>query len=1228
MRLTPLQQAVVDARGQDALISASAGSGKTEVLARRCVSLLLDAEHPTGIDRFLVVTFTRSAAAELRERISRMLRAEVRAAPSRTVRAHLRRQETLLDAAQIGTIDAWCNSLLRAEFAAASVDPCFSVLSPIEACTVRQDERKRLLEWVFTAPAPAAQAGRDWIEAQSKPGDEGLSESIEQLNRYREHLIDPEGWLAANRARATLPLEQQQHEASTVLFDALAQECAAQAAALAGLAAADAGERSFLAAHADQLAAWRMPVENRGSLVQVVAEIKNYRFPRTRGPAAEVAKAWFSKRLAKVWCPDGVQRWLASVPHTAKRLHTLLDLEAMYHARLQAAKQRRATYEFADVQRFALNLLTTRAADGRLRPSPLATQHSRLYDHILVDESQDTNAIQLALFHAVGRTPPDPGNRFFVGDVKQSIYGFRRAEPQLFAQMARQFRDVAAASPPRAGRVFPLTDNFRSHARVLAPLNAIFERLFDPEFGGSEYGPDNALHARRAELDNATLDSQPRVSVTLFTDSNEDDPPVTESEPDAPDDNSDALESIEREAIFAAAQIRQMLDARTLVWSRGGDGPELRSVQLSDFAILLRTARGKAALTAHALRRMGIDAIASGRESLLDFPESQDLLNALRLVVHTRRDVPLAAYLRGPYAGLSDAQLLRVRKATPQGDFLDSVHGYIALGKDVALVAQLRLALGQLERWRRAARVTPLPALLGMILSETGGECFALSQPSGPQRVSALRAFCELSSDFRDQGLSAFVTYLDALEETQDAGPALAPPAVDAVRIMTIHAAKGLEFPIVFLLNAGAKFSVKSGGRPLQLHDALGAGLRFYHRPSRQRWIDPRHPLIGQAAVRREREEELRLLYVASTRARDRLYIVGHAKPDKWDAALTQSGDAATLPRVTREAACSLLDWLLPAIAAAGAHRAPRDDGPPLVDVQQIAVDAHQPIEKHAATASEFRRSRQESGSEIPAPDGELNPADQVWLDQVLANLVVTTAAAPFVPPAVLSVSSLKQLQARGSTTDVPQATMAGFAPLSVPGFIELERPDGRERGNAMHRFLRHVRLSSLATQLEVMAEIERGLAEGWLVRAEASNLTVDQLVRLGASEVGRWLAAHAANVRREQPFVLGLPLSPGVQPTIVRGVIDVFAVCEDGLHLFDYKTDVFATPHIRAERLRGYILQLRLYARAAAEIANVSVRRAALILLSEGTVVDAPLGPLELDTLWPQAKQPATTCA
>jgi ATP-dependent helicase/nuclease subunit A len=1216
MDLTPGQQRAVEHRGSSALVAASAGSGKTRVLACRCVALIADAAHPCQIDQLLVVTFTRAAAAELRTRVGQMLREETVKTRDPRRRDHLRRQEVLIDAADIGTIDAWCGRIVREHFAATptGIDPNFTVLGEEQAALLRSQVLDELFEWVYTADDELAERARGWILRNARPGDEFLRGLVHELNRYRERLVNPDQWFEHQLDRCRRGKAEVHADAQRMLAEALAAECGFQHEQLGDLLVGVESPmvREQLGAYRDALAAWRAQLGDAAAVAAVVGDVAAFKFGRkprdVEGAAGvlreEVKRRWFDKRLKRVWSPERVDAVLADTGRTAELLLTVLQLEQRFGDRLNATKRVRGAYEFGDVLRMALDLLGTPTGTTRRAPTAIARALQRRYAHILVDEYQDTSPVQVELLRLVTRSGPGQSNRFVVGDVKQSIYGFREAEPRLFGELARAF-----AHGDEDGCVLPLSDNFRSHPDLVAGANRLFEVLFDPKLGGTRYGDDERLRAQREEVSNPTLDGEPRLEVDLVF---EDEAAPEESNEETETADEIRLERIEREAQIAARHIRTLLDGQVQIPDRDPGGElRLRPLRPVDIVILLRSAKGNAPRLAGALRQAGIPCVALGRESVLDCLEVQDVHNALALLANRQQDVPLAAYLRGPMVDLSATQLLEVRRAEPAGGFYAAVEAYRARGTDRALVAQLDNAMEQLDGWATAARAQELPVLLQQIVRDTRLVHFAHGLAGGEHRVAMLRALETLAADFAaagQHGVAEFVEYLDALAEEDLRPSAAATSGEGVVRIMTIHAAKGLEFPVVFLLGTGAAFSRRPQRGSLRCETECGAGLQFFDYPARRKLVSAAFVVNQQAERQSELEEELCLLYVAATRARERLVIIGHTSAETWAGWRQRYAESdGTLPLISRLSARSMLEWVMMGVAAGGLCR-PRQGKPALA---RVATDARD--------SSPSQSPEPGRGDAAASRATELTPEDRAWVERGRAWLEAPFDTSLARRPAVLSVSAVKQQMNRTSAEDVPRSLDVS-APLRTPCFERAaSEEDGLSVGNAYHRFLQQADLTRLASVPDVRAQVTQLVNDRRLSPQDARLLSPDDFCWLARTAEGRRLAQQADRCRREVPFVYALALPDAPERTVLRGVIDCLVELDDGLTLFDYKTDRGLTAEAWETRVRGYSVQLQLYALAAAEIFANRITRSALIFLREHRVIPVAIKASALEAVLTQ---------
>lgn len=1187
MNLTAVQQSVVDHRGSHLLVTASAGSGKTEVLSRRCLALLADAQHPVGVDQLLVVTFTRAAAAELRTRIARLLHEAAAECGSGPQAARLRRQATLLVNADIGTIDAWCARVLRENFVQAGVDPGFTLLTEEAAQLLMSEVLEGLMNWVYESGDPVAVDARNWVASGREPSDAELRTLIASLNAYREHLVNPEFWLRRVTERVTGSPVELRCRSQEVLAAGLAAECTELAD---GLRFAASGADA--AAYQTQLERWATQLRDASRLESVIGEIEAYSLASRGGQWSERLSKWL-KRQQERWSAARITNLLDHSVDVAHYVRLLVELEGRYESRLRAARQQRNVLTFAEVLRSTLDLLGEPGEDGR-RPTELARRLQERYEHILVDEYQDTSPVQVAILELVSRGAPR-GNRCLVGDVKQSVYGFRQAEPRLFAELADRF-----AASGADGQLCTLSENFRSHARLLEGLNEIFACLFERNFGGADFSQREHLVARRTECPNPSLDGAPRI-IGQFWD--QDDPHA---------DEVDNLEDIEREAAWCAEEIQRLLRTAQVPERDAQGDVRPRPIRLRDVVVLLRSARYNADAVAARLRESGVAALADARDAIFESVEVNDVLSILRVIVNPRQDVALAAHLRSPACGVTWRELQLVRTSFPGSHLIDSVRQFVREPTDKGLAERIQGALGALERWRRSARHQDARGVLRQVMTEIQQVRFARGLPQGMHREGLLHTLEAIAADYvrsGSGGLPGLVEHLDGLTH-QDLPPTtFLPAAEDAVRVMTIHAAKGLEFPVVFLLNCGGKFNEADLARPLVCDAEAGIGFTRFE-ASKQRMLENgEYVTIREIVRRRTREEELRLLYVAATRARERFYFAAHVSRKR--AAEFAQLFANGAPVQARLDARCMADWLLMALAPR-----PRD-GDPLIEVRwsdakndsalagvapadksHISVDviAHQP---QAGSSSNRRNAGARRRLETP-----IAAADYGWVERALQLIAYEPDLTAARCPAVLSASELKRRLAPDDD-DVARSRWAE-AELRSPAFAATREHDPLEAGSAVHQFLQHADLAALQSDAGVRGELSRLVDAGRLSARYAGLVRVDAVAWFAQSPLGARLRA-ANRVFRETPFVYGLRVRPGMDPVLLRGVIDCHFETPAGWVLLDYKSDE-VRPAALDQRARLYAAQMQAYGLAVADLWGRPAAEAWLVFLNARQLVAVEL--------------------
>ena len=1198
MKLTEAQRQIIEHRGSSLVVSASAGSGKTEVLSRRCVALISDAADPCPVDRLLVVTFTRAAAAELRSRVAGMLRTALDETRDAGLRRHLLRQSVLLDAAEIGTIDSWCNRIVRENYAYSGVDPAFAVLSPEDDLLLRREALDELMEWVYSANDLYARTAREWIGRNTRPSAAFLRDAIDSLHSFRDHLVDDERWYPEQLAAYSRPAENLAQDTIRQLSDATARECAFQDSQLSAvIPAADPRICVVLSDYQAALHEWRRALADPARLASVASQIDAFGFPRRPSGLPDddvrrwedVRDRWLKKRLQASWGAEAIRPVLDHAPRAAELAALILRLEGRLHAAIAGEKRRRSAYGFGDVQRLALRALR----DENGAPSPIAQRLREHYRHVLVDEVQDTSPVQLELLRMVSHDAPGRSNAFLVGDVKQSIYGFREAEPQLFAQIIASIRDGR-----RDGSAIALTDNFRSHDRLVRAVNGIFAGLFDSALGGVPLDGDAQLQAKRADIDNPALDDEPRIELHVLPARRPFDAEADDS--DQSRDDAILIERIEREASIAATRIHDLLRTGAIPEVQADESLHLRPVRLSDVVVLLRSARGNAPLAAAALRAAGVPAIAIGRESMIDSREVADVRNVLALIGNRRQDIALAAYLRGPLVGLTPAELVEIRNVDHGVAFHEAV--LLSARHANGLGSKLKHALDRIEHLADLSRHTEIPDLVRIIIQEGDLRHFARALAGGEHRLAMLQALEDFADAFAASGasgVSEFGEQLDALEAEELSPSGATSAADDVVRVMTIHASKGLEFPIVVMLNCGAQFSRQPRDDSLKADERLGIGLSFYDYPARAGVATAAYPILRRRQAERDLDEELRLLYVAATRAREKLIFVGHGEVERWNS--WQKRGAFTVappPLIERLTAASTLDWLMMGIASSDPHgRLTR-------------------VHLHGMTGAPVGPLLPGVAAADPAGPNALSTADAEWVARSLQFIRARIDDTGSRRPAVLSVSALKD---EAGQAERPVRWIDVETELALPTLASPLKHDARDRGTAMHRYFQFADHSAGRDLSTVRAELDRLLRHGQIAQDAAALVDAEQLAWFAATPIGRECAAAGTRCRREVPFVYAMPTIGGAEPMLIRGVIDCILERDDGLALIDYKTDRPAEPGDLAARVARYEMQLRCYALAAASIFQRPVRAAHLVFLAEHRIIDVSVTPADLDRLLSQ---------
>jgi len=1262
-RWTDPQQQAIDARGGHVLCAAAAGAGKTAVLTERVVSRLADPQDPLDVDQLLVVTFTRSAAAEMRRRIAGRLRER---APES---ARLQRQLWLLPQADIATIHGFCERTLRRHFAVAGLDPRFAMLDAEEGRLLRRECLENLLEARYRGDGGLEAAFADMVARYGgRRLDEGLRPLVLRLHDFALSLEDPSGWIrdqgeAARRtdfptarqaALRTLRQAAARTRRAATLAErpdgpyAYADALEADADLLVGLSAAADGPWDAFAAALRGASFARLKQMNDDASRLIADRVKALR-AKTKDEIAALAAGPFGRPAA-----DHEAETAAVADHLQPLLHLVADLESAF----TAAKRRLNALDFDDLEHRTLEVL--RGPQG-----PAATAR---YREVLVDESQDLSPVQDGLLSALCAQAA----LFCVGDARQSIYGFRQAEPRRFLERAAAYADGGR------GRRIGLPHNFRSRRGVIAGINLLFDRLFLARGSGLPLGEAGPL--------------------LYGADYGEDDPPLELHLLEGDLEQAEAP-VIQREAAAVADLVVGWLGGATV-----GSGSAARPAQPGDVAILLRAMRGVDAYYLEALRARGVAAWAPAGGGRAATPEGRTVLAWLSVLDNPQQDIPLAATLRGKFGGFDDTDLAEMRAAAPGGNLWRALRACGRRGP-AGLRARAAAALVRLDAWRTAARRGGFGGLVGAALQETGYLAYVGGLPGGAERrrnLAWVHERCRAADRFAAMDLPRLIDFLERGESGETVAEAAA-QAGDAVRIMSVHASKGLEFPLVVVAGLGRRFQFRDRQGDVLAHREAGLGAKAVDLDRRLRWPTLRHAAVAERLEADARAEELRVCYVALTRARERLALVGTVRglaerAAEWCA-------VAGLDLDLGDGACPL-DWIGPVLAAHPDVAAPLaaladrpgggdgdgDDAPPPAEALRAGGTApgdgggaaagapgtraqggcrwvltlHQGEGSNPATAAaegagpgaraETSPSRDTAGAAAGRVEQAADAADregdaagatvpalrQQAADATLARLDAEAAwrypwAAVAGLSAKVTVGELRDAgfgeeEPGGTLEEVERARGGGRRRSTADGGALLARPrlhpgppSPAEVGTATHLVLRHLDPAAGSDDAAVRRAVFDLLAREALEPAAGAAVDLAAIAAFLGGTLGQRLrAAHAAGaLRREVPFALRLaatevygPAAPADSAAqewvLVQGVFDALLIEPHGLTLIDYKTDRVRGDAALEAAVARYRAQLALYARAAASAWQRPVREAWLAFLGPGREIRVPIGDRE----------------
>lgn len=1244
MDYTPDQEKAINDRPRgNILVSASAGSGKTRVLVDRIINMVNN--HEANIDQLLVVTFTNAAAKEMRQRLQQSLRAAFNDTHNAQEKAYLLRQIQKVAVADITTMDAYCQKLVSRYYYILGIDPNFRILSdPTEQELLKDQAWQDVREELYSTDDDGSFA-RLTQNFSNDRSDDGLTKVIYKMDEFANVTADPDRWLA-NAARfydlqgkSLIKSDFYKQFIKPQIDDFFSQMemdhyLMIQLAQRVDLYA----DEAFFDQQLDDIKKLKATIDTCATWDELRSTINQFSFAKLSG----------AKNL------DGEQKEVhgqivkinSDIKNSGKQFQTfqeryfLLDEQTNVQI-MQAAKERieklvavvqrfRAAYwelkserhlmEFIDIEHAAYDILSGDSEQAKLVRKRLSDQ----YYEIMVDEYQDNNQLQDAILNRIAKT--DRGNRFMVGDSKQSIYRFRLADPQLFIQKAEDY-----AKAGNANELVSLAENFRSAQNIDAFTNLIFEQIMDKQVGEIDYD-----QAKLKFGDTDTLKNYPS-EVALLIYSND----QTAGEDEVAGEQIEDSETGQVEII--AQKIREMLDHHEQIY----DKDHLRDITPGDIAIISPTHHSELVM-ADVFRQYDIDAEITGAKSYLKTTEIQVMMALLSVIDNPFQDIPLVAVLRSPIVGLDENQLAFLRINRKTGNYyqavLDFYHHYPTDKPNEyaqAVYSKIHVFLNQLDRFKNIAQQDGLVALIWDIYNTTGYLDYVGGMPGGYQRQTNLHALYERAADYEKngfKGLFRFVLFIERMQE-HDKDLATASPTTsdNKVQVMTIHGSKGLQFPVVFLNDMGKKFNDQDLKGNYILNDHLGIGISYLNTKTREVADPLQKEAVKTVTKNAFLSEEMRKLYVAMTRAEQRLYLVGKItgsknKPvDEASQILTwQSKTTAgrmLLPTATRNSAQTYLSWIGPAISRHPAI------------LKQFGAD--QPYSDLAADRSKFSikfydnealatAGKSKAGNGLAANDwiGQLiSKAKGVPKDEQIAQLMNAhyRFQAATHTTAYQSVSEIKRLfddpdnvqLGNDVLLDADQVIKPSryTQSLATPTFISgngKSQPAPTDIGTATHLLLQQMNLSSTPTRESAVALLDRLVETGIILENVAAQINIDGVLEFYKTSIGQLVLENPDKTYREVPFSLLMKaknvfknFGDDDQRILIHGIIDGYVQVNNGIYLFDYKTDRLRPGVTAATIVDRYRGQLELYGLALKKVTRKPIIGKYLYLLSANQLIE-----------------------
>jgi len=1202
IKWTRQQSRAIEEHGRNVFVCASAGTGKTAVLSGSCADVISNLSVCPDVWSLLVVTFTEMAAEEMRARIAKQLRIVMETTKDARLANHLRHQLILLGAADISTIHSFCKRIITEHFYETGLDPTFGIIDADEAKLLKSEILEKTIDWAWKQN-DIADGLRLLLTRRDLRMTDGFPAVIIEISGFLDGMVSRQKWLERAKLFA---------QASDIYATDLAGE--QKKIIIEKLEEAKSKLEFAVQIYKSENTGGDWPAKYGYGYINTVEKcIENFKagrweFDRPKASTPkDGSKGKFIYEIVKdaldsvkelencaILNPEYLRKFTGM---TGTQTKVLIELVRHFDEAYGQAKKAINCLDFSDLEHYALKLLMTE----NLEPTQTALKLRKKYKYIFVDEYQDINDVQQAIINMVGSSD----NVFAVGDPKQSIYHWRGARPEIFMQHLGK-----AGTEPKSeseGLRVDLNINFRSEKPILDFANKVFGRIMTASFSGIDYDESAYLKPYKQEK----FGSEPAVELHILDEAKN----IINTEP---------ITNRQLEAAVIAQRIKELTGPESSERIIDKETENTRPVEYRDIVILMRSIAGKSDFV-EALRQAGIPVSCDAVSGYFEATEITDMLSLLKVLDNPRRDIEFAAVLRSPFFNLSDSELVRIRLSckTEKLSFYDSVK--TISNSEGELSKKLAETLDVLEKWRTAARRGSLSELIWNIFRQTGFLSFVCALPDGQARRANLLKLHDRAIQFEgfagNSGIPSLRRFIEFIEKLRAAGEDWSKPQPEAgtgntVRIMSIHKSKGLEFPIVFVADLDNDFSGKDFTKECITDEELTIGLKVIDTESNSRLDSLAYQVIENRRRKKIFAEEMRILYVAMTRARNKLLLVGCKEGQSAANVLTAAnwfGDGA-IPSWYLQSYKNHLDWILSALAGETI----------LHQVFETSLSPNNPKNNLFSVKYYKKEDLEKISGILHKPETQKNDNHQTQIANFESLLKLKESLnwqypfgeAPLLP-AKRTVTQWTHRNDEFARIDYSRAFERKPKVISIS-----KQADGREIGTAVHLVLSKLDLGKPITEEAVSGLIKKFVKDEAVIESAAMQIDIESILKFFKSEIGQTILNKSNRVEREWPFTLAVPASQweneiegltdlaGKMPAtredfvIVQGIIDLIIKTPQGLMILDFKTDDVTQDEI-PKRAQMYKKQLELYGQAAASITGQKVISKCLYFLRAGLQIE-----------------------